>query len=124
MLRNPEVEAFFLPLSAHSDLEAEFVAALAKCGDYQLRHAPGRAYGAVYAVTHDLVFCGAAGMGATYWRLAPRDVAIALATGAVPSALGEDWVEVELFRSDWPVPDLKHWALRAYGFARAPPPAR
>jgi hypothetical protein len=43
---------------------------------------------------------------------------IALATGAAESTLGSEWVEITLFRSDWPAPDLVHWARCAYRCAR------
>ncbi|HZQ75378.1 MAG TPA: hypothetical protein VFB08_20885 [Burkholderiales bacterium] len=44
--------------------------------------------------------------------------AIALATGGVEAPIGPEWVRIELFRPHWPKPDLAHWALRAYDFAR------
>jgi hypothetical protein len=118
MIRNAEAEAFFVARSAHSDVASEFTAALAKLGQYELRSAP-QDYGAQYAITADVVFGGAAGMASTYWRLSAEDRAIALATGAAETELGADWVEVRLFRADWPNPDLRHWALRAYGHARS-----
>lgn len=118
MLRNPDVAAFFAPLSAHGDLAEEFLAALAKLGDCRVVHAP-REYGALYAVTNDTVFAGAAGGALTYWRLGPEDEPIALASGGVASGLGKSWVEIELFRSRWPRPDLGHWARAAYCQARS-----
>ena len=116
---NAEAEAFFTPLSAHSDVASALSDALskAKLGDYAT-HTAAREYGALYGVTADTVFCGAAGMATTYWRLAAADRAIALATGAAESRLGPEWVEITLFRSDWPTPDLRHWALCAYRYAR------
>ena len=117
MLRNPEAETFFLGLSAHSDLASAFQAALERLGEYNVRHAP-RQYGARFAVTRDTVFCGAAGMASSYWRLGPHDYGIALATGAERAPIGPEWVMITLFRHDWPQPDLAHWALRAYDFAR------
>jgi hypothetical protein len=117
MLQNPEAEAFFLPLSAHSDVASELVASLERLGEYEVRHAP-REYGAAFATTKDTVFCGAAGMNGTYWRLRAPDVGVALATGAVKAPIGPEWVLIELFRSNWPKPDLPFWALRAYDFAR------
>jgi hypothetical protein len=72
----------------------------------------------LYAVTNDLVFCGAAGMVDTFWRLRAADFAIAIASGATPAAIGPEWVRIELFRPDWPRPDLAHWAMRAYDYAR------
>ena len=55
----------------------------------------------------------------TYWRLRQSDYLIAIATGAEPAPIGPDWVKIALFRTDWPRPDLAHWALKAYDFARS-----
>jgi hypothetical protein len=117
MLRNPEAEAFFAPLSAHGDAAAEFMKALEKLGEYAVESA-GREYGARFAVTAETVFGGVAGMATTYWRLSSTDRAIALATGAAESKLGGEWVEIALFRNGWPSPDLPHWARCAYRYAR------
>jgi hypothetical protein len=117
MLRNPDVEKYFSKLSAHSDVADEFLKALKRLGDCQVS-GPGDNYGALYAVTNGLVFCAAAGMSDTYWRLRPSDIKIARATGAACAAVGPEWVEIVLFRSDWPKPDIAHWALRAYDYAR------
>ena len=117
MLQNPEAEAFFLALSAHSDVAGELAASLERLGEYEIHHAP-RDYGAASVTPKNTVFCGAAAMNATYWRLRPADVEVALATGAVRASFGYDWVAIELFRSNWPKPDLPFWALRAYDFAR------
>lgn len=117
MIRNPEAESFFSTLSAHSDVATEFLAALKRLGEYDIRHAPGE-YGAVFAVAKDIVFCGAASMNATYWRLRPKDVQTALSSGAQAVPIGGDWVVITCFRADWPNPDLPFWALRAYDFAR------
>ena len=54
----------------------------------------------------------------TFWCLRPDDYKIAIATGAEPAPIGPEWVKITLFRADWPQPDLAHWALRAYDFAR------
>ncbi len=43
----------------------------------------------------------------------------ALATGAAElSQAGPDWVSVAVFRDDWPEPDLRFWARKAYLYAR------
>ena len=117
MVRNPEAGAFFAPLSSHSDVASKFLEALRELGDYDVQVAP-REYGALFAVTSDMVFAGAAGMASTYWRLAGSDRAIALATGASEAEVGPEWVEITLFRNGWPDPDLRHWALCAYRYAR------
>lgn len=117
MLRNPEAENFFSPYSAHSDVGEEIISALARLGDYELR-GNLKAFGAPYAVTAETIFCGASGMSDTHWRLRPDDLKIALATGAELSPIGPEWARITLFRANWPKPDLSHWALRAYDFAR------
>jgi hypothetical protein len=38
--------------------------------------------------------------------------------GSVISALGEEWIEFDVGRDDWPEVDLKFWARKAYVFAR------
>lgn len=118
MLINNEAQEFFASLSAHSDLASELGAALKRLGEYEIVRANRWEYGAFYAVTKNVAFCGASGMRDTYWRLSPSDIAIALASGADAAPIGPDWVRIECFRADWPTPDLLHWALRAYDFAR------
>jgi len=110
-------EEFFSGCSAHGDVAEAFGRALVNLGEYEL-HGGGQDYKAVYATTRGVPFGGAAGMAATHWRLAPEDRAIALRSGGEKSNIGPDWVRIILFRSDWPDPDLEHWARRAYAFAR------
>jgi len=112
-------EAFFEALQAHSDCGEAFIDALVGLGDYELR-GDLRAFGAPYAVTNGTVFAGASDMRLVYFRLNPADRAIALASGGepAPAALGDAWVRFVLFRADWPRIDLKHFARRAYDFAR------
>ena len=117
LLLNPEAEAFFLQRSARDEVGTALIESLKRLGEYELR-GELRLCKSPYAVTSNIVFCGAAGTSDTFWRLAPEDRAIALATGADEAALGPEWVRVELFRPDWPRPDLAHWALKAYSFAR------
>jgi hypothetical protein len=117
MIRDADAERYFSKLSAHSDVAEEFRRALNRLGDYEVR-GRGDDFPALYAVTQGLIFGAAAGMDDTYWRLRPRDVTIALATGASVAAVGPGWVQITLFRGDWPKPDIAHWALRAYDYAR------
>lgn len=118
MLTNTEAQHFFAPLSAHSDVATELAAAVKRLGEYEIVRANRLEYGALYAVTKNIAFCGASGMRDTYWRLRPGDIAIALSSGADPAPVGPDWVRIQCFRADRPTPDLSHWALRAYDFAR------
>ena len=117
LLLNPEAEKFFLERSARDEVGSSLIESLKPLGEYELR-GNLKSFRSPYAVTRNVVFCGAAGMSDTFWRLRPSDREIALATGATPAAIGEDWVCVSLFRKNWPKPDLGHWALRAYDFAR------
>ena len=117
MLRNPEAAQFFSALQAHSDVAGELFASLKKLGEYE-RRGGGADFAAPYIVTAGLVFCGAAGMSETYWRLRATDLEVAIACGAVPAPIGPEWVSITLFRINWPKPDLPFWALRAYDYAR------
>lgn len=118
MLINPEAEEYFESRSAHSDISQELLAAVKRLGEYEERYARAIDFPALFLVTNNTVFCGAAGMSETYWRLRPSDVAIALKSSAELSEVGPSWVVFTLYRSDWPKPDLSHWSLRAYDFAR------
>ena len=118
MIRNQAIATHFHKLSAHSDVAAEMLKVLKRLGEYEVRTNPASEAGAVYCVTNEMVFCAASGMVDTFWRLRPRDVETAIASGACPTDLGPDWVKFILFRNDWPEPDLMFWSLRAYDFAR------
>jgi hypothetical protein len=118
MARNPEVAEFFLSRSAHDEVGVAIMEAISFLKDYRILGDLGK-YKAPYAVTADWVFCGAAGMAGTYWRLRRKDKTIALSTWALEAPIGPEWVCIELFRPDWPKPDLAHWARKAYDYARA-----
>ena len=117
MLLNPEPEQFFETLSAYSDVGEDFLAAPKRLGKYE-RRGHVREYGTPYAMTPGSVFYGAAGISDTSWRLRPSDVTLAIVAGAEPAPIGPEWVKIAFFRSDWPDPDIAHWASRAYHFAR------
>jgi hypothetical protein len=116
-MHNPEAEEFFLSRTARDEVGTALIESLKRLGEYEL-HGDLRVCKAPYAVTAQTVFCGAAGMVDTFWRLRPSDCAIALATGAEPASIGPDWVRIALFRPHWPQPDIAHWALKSYDFAR------
>ena len=117
MLRNPEAEKYFINLSAHSDVGSDFLESLKQLGEFEVR-GNLEEYKAPYGVTEEVVFCGAAGMHETFWRLRAEDYKIAIATGAEHAPIGKEWVKITLYRSGWPKVDLAHWALRAYDYAR------
>ena len=110
-------ETFFTSRQAHSDVGELFCASLKRLGEYEIR-GNLRSFGAPYAVTSGVVFAGASDMSFVYYRLNAADRAIALHTGAETTNLGDEWVRLTLFRANWPQFDLKHWALRAYDYAR------
>lgn len=117
-MRNPQIRTYFEARQAHSDVVSELREATKKLGDCELRGG-GPQFGAVYGLTNGVVFCATSDMSSTFWRLRQDDVSIALATGAKKTELGPDWIEIVLFQSNWPKPDLQHWALRAYDYARS-----
>jgi hypothetical protein len=88
-------------------------------GDVQSFCPDWNAYRYVVASTNSIIFGLAVGMHSIAFRLNPEKKEIALATGGEPlDAVGPDWVRFELFRPDWPAPDLKFWALRSYAYTR------
>lgn len=115
---NSEIQLHFAQLQAHSDVVSELRAATKRLGECELTGG-GPSWSAVCGVTTGTIFCAAADLDRTFWRLRPEDVAIALATGARATELGPEWVEILLFQPHWPKPDLQHWALRAYDYARS-----
>jgi hypothetical protein len=117
-MRNADAEQFFLTRFARDEVGTAFIESLGRLGEYEVR-GDLRIYRSPYAVTADVVFSGASGMADTFWRLDPEDHAIALACGAEQAEIGAEWVRITLFRANWPKPDLDHWALRAYVFARS-----
>ena len=117
-LLNPEAEAFFLGHSARDEVGTAFIESLQPLGEYEIR-GDVRIYKSPYSVTNNVVFGGGAGTSHVFYRLAPEDRDIALKTGAEQSELGPEWVRLELFRPNWPKPDLTHWARRAYVSARS-----
>ena len=116
-MRNREAEDFFLARSARDEVGTALMESLKRLGEYEVR-GDLRNYKAPYAVTAQIVFCGAAGTSDTFWRLRPKDHSIALASGGERTEIGPEWVRIVLFCPDWPKPDIAHWALRAYEFAR------
>ena len=122
VLRGAANEAVFehlSELSAHSDVTAALEDAVAPLGDVQMFCPDASQYRYVAVATQGVVFSFAAGMNTIGFRLSPEFTARAVVTGAaeLPQA-GPDWVSVTVFRDDWPAPDLRFWARKAYLFAR------
>jgi hypothetical protein len=106
-------------LSAHSDVVVALEDAVAPLGDVQTFSPDASRYRYVAVATCNVIFGFAAGMDGIGFRLSPAFKARALATGATDLLqAGSDWVSVAVFRDDWPEPDLRFWARKAYFHAR------
>jgi hypothetical protein len=106
--------------SCHSDTgDALIRAAAEKCGEWIVYSPSFQQCRYVALVTNRRVFALGIGQGSVCYRLPQKLYAIALQTGATGAGeIGTDWVRFDLFRADWPTPDLPFWTLRAYAAAR------
>jgi len=119
--RNARVLAHLEPLSAHGDLADRLLDAVQPLGAVQLFCADPAAFRALLAATEGIVFAFAVGMGTIAYRLDGRMRPRAIETGGIPyPEAGEDWVAILHPRpdDDWPAPDLRFWARKAYVAAR------
>jgi len=120
--RNAAVIAYlarFQP-SCHSDPAAALIsAAVARCGDWIVFSPSFTEYKYVALITNRTVFALGIGANSVCYRVPGQLHGTALTTGAVEaSEIGRDWVRFELFRADWPAPDLLFWTLRSYAAVR------
>ena len=105
--------------SCHSDPGEALIRSAEKCGDWVAFSPSFRQCAFVALLTNRTVFALAMGQRSVCYRLPGELRARALVTGAVQAGeIATDWVRFELFRPDWPRPDLPFWTLRAYGAAR------
>ena len=106
--------------SCHSDVGSALLRSADKCGEWVAFSPSFRRNLYVALVTNRSVFALGLGQGSVLYRLPERLRATALATGATQAPdVGANWVRFELFRPDWPTPDLAFWTLSAYSAARA-----
>lgn len=106
--------------SCHSDNGSALIDAATKdCGEW-IGYSPSfENYKYVALITNKTIFALGMGQDSVYFKLPDRLHATALATGALRAEqLGHDWVEIKLFRSDWPAPDVPFWTRKAYAAAR------
>jgi hypothetical protein len=74
----------------------------------------------VALIANRRIFALGVGQRSVCYRLSPPLYAVALQTGAIGAEdIGPDWARFDLFRPDWPAPDLPFWTLKAYVAARA-----
>ncbi len=106
--------------SCHSDNASILIdAAISKCGEW-IAYCPSfEQYRYIALVTNRNVFALGFGMGSVYFKVPDSLHPTALATGALPAdQIGKHWVEIKLFRSEWPAPDVPFWTLKSYATAR------
>jgi hypothetical protein len=104
--------------SCHSDTGDALLRSAEGCGDWVAFSPSFRQCRYVALVTNRTVFALGLGQRSVCYRIPGRLRATALATGAVGAGeIGPDWVRFELFRADWPTPDLPFWTLRAHAAA-------
>jgi hypothetical protein len=119
--RNADVAAYLTEVrpSCHSDPGDALIRSAERCGEWVAFSPSFQQYRYVALVTNRTIFALGLGQRSVLYRLPPPAHAIALATGAVEaSEIGPEWVRFELFRIDWPAPDLPFWTLSAYAAAR------
>ena len=112
--------------SCHDDTATALLRAGEACGEWVAYSPSFEEYRYVALVTNRRIFALGIGQRSACYRLSEPLRRTALRTGAVAEeAIGPDWVRFDLFRADWPKPDLEFWTLRAYASAReAPTPGR
>jgi hypothetical protein len=119
--RNEDVAAYLAEHrpSCHSDTGDALIRGAHACGDWVAFSPSFRRCLYVALVTNRRIFALGLGQRSVLYRLPQPLAATALASGAVVAPeVGSQWVRFELFRPDWPAPDLAFWALRAYQAAR------
>jgi hypothetical protein len=116
---NEAVLAYLRELSAHGDVADALAGAVEPLGDVQTFCPDALQYRYVAVATRAVIFGFAAGMSTIGFRLPPELRTRALVSGAEECApAGPDWVSLTLFRDDWPEPDIRFWARKAYAYAR------
>jgi hypothetical protein len=107
-------------LYCHSDLGQALVdAATTACGDSTAYSPSFATCRYVALVTNRRVFALAHDMAFICIRLTDALLATACESGAqTASEIGAAWARIQLFRADYPDPDLRFWLLRAYAAAR------
>src|SRR5215469_6529826 len=115
LIQNRVVYEYLKKFSAHPDLVENLLRALKVCGNVQV-FSPDIGLSRYVAIsTQRIIFGFAIGTNTIAFKLSEKMKAIDLQTGATScSECGTDWVELPIFRSDWPRVDLEFWTLKAY----------
>ncbi len=105
--------------SCHSDTGDALLRSAEECGDWIAFSPSFRQLRYVALVTNRTVFALGLGQCSVFYRLPESLFPTALATGAVEaSEVGPNWARFDLWRADWPTPDLVFWTRKAYAGAR------
>jgi hypothetical protein len=105
--------------SCHSDTGDALIRAAESCGEWVAYSPSFQQCRYVALVTNKRVFALGIGQRSVCYRLPDKFHTIARQTGATGAGeIGTSWVRFDLFRADWPTPDLSFWTLRAYATAR------
>jgi hypothetical protein len=104
----------------HSDVgEALLAAATKRCGKWMAYSPSFAALRYVVLITERRIFALAHDIAFVCVRLPAASREIALESGAKPAPeIGMEWVRIQLFRREYPDPDLAFWVLRAYSTTR------
>jgi hypothetical protein len=104
--------------SCHDDTAEALLRAAEGCGEWVAFSPSFEQYRYVALVTNRRIFALGIGQRSVCYRLPEALRTTAVQAGAVAAGeIGPAWVRFELFRADWPRPDLAFWTLRAYAFA-------
>lgn len=105
--------------SCHSDVGEALIGSAEKCGDWFAFSPSFQNYKYVALITRRKIFALGVGQRTICYRMPQSLRATAISTGAAEAnEIGASWVKFELFRNDWPSPDLPFWTLRTYAAAR------
>jgi hypothetical protein len=105
--------------SCHSDTGDALIRSAERCGDWVAYSPSFQQCRYVALVTRGRIFALGIGQRSVLYRVPDHFLRTALASGAALAAeIGPNWVRFELFRADWPAPDLAFWTLHAYAAAR------
>jgi hypothetical protein len=105
--------------SCHSDTGDALIRAAERCGEWAAFSPSFQQCRYVALITNRTIFALGLGQRSVCYRVPTSLEETALSTGAVGAGeIGSNWVRFELFRAEWPMPDLVFWTLRAYGAAR------
>ncbi|MBT3229064.1 MAG: hypothetical protein HOD43_01730 [Candidatus Marinimicrobia bacterium] len=116
---NSTVLEYLSGLSAHSDISESLGAAVEPLGDVNYLDHISTDFPSEGVFSMSIIFGIAVNMDEIGFRLPPEMKNRALLSGAeLFHEAGSEWVKILMFRDDWPEPDLRFWARKAYQFAR------